>query len=164
MQYLLLILFSLGSTFTFAEQSIIEIVDQCAPKSHKELILKIIDIESRGNPLAININGTEASYLTLESYDQAKKIIEQARNENLSVDIGLTQINSQHFKKDRVFWTRGFTEIDALDACTNIKMSAYLISDAYRRYGGDILATLSVYNTGSPTKGFVNGYLDRYFE
>lgn len=62
-------------------------------------------------------------------------------NANGSRDIGLMQINSSNFA-----WL-GLTAETALDPCVSM------------RAGAAVLTRLSTYNTGSPTRGIANGYV-----
>jgi type IV secretion system protein VirB1 len=63
-------------------------------------------------------------------------------NPNGSRDYGLMQINDRNFR-----WL-GLTEQSALDPCQSIAAAARL------------LASYSRYNTGSPTAGLRNGYVE----
>jgi type IV secretion system protein VirB1 len=120
---------------------------------------KIVEVESSGQPYAIGVSGKG---LFFNNKEEAETKIRELLSRGVNFDIGLTQINSQHFKEGRVFALRGFSEVDALDPCTNLKMGAYILSDAYRRNQGDLVASLSVYNTGHPEKGVLNGYVEKY--
>ena len=64
-------------------------------------------------------------------------------NANGSRDVGLMQINERNFE-----WL-GLTPQTALDPCQSIRAAAQLLQ-SYSRY-----------NTGSPTDGFANGYVQR---
>lgn len=64
-------------------------------------------------------------------------------NPNGSRDIGLMQINERNFE-----WL-GLTSLSALDPCQSI------------RAGAQLLQSYSRYNTGSPSEGFGNGYVQR---
>jgi type IV secretion system protein VirB1 len=63
------------------------------------------------------------------------------RNANGTIDYGLLQINSANFT-----WL-GVTAESVMDACTNI------------RAGAAVLTAVSRYNTGDPQRGFTNGYV-----
>lgn len=135
------------------------LIQQCTPKSHWKIMKQIVKVESNNSLYAI---GTSKTSYFPESQQEAEKIVKELMSKNIRFDVGLTQINSNHFKEKRVFGKKGFTPIDALEPCINLKMGAYILSDAYRRSNGDLASALSVYNTGHPEKGFINGYVDKY--
>lgn len=62
-------------------------------------------------------------------------------NTNGTRDVGLMQINERNFQ-----WL-GLTEATALDPCESLRAAR------------DLLQSYSRYNTGSPTRGFANGYV-----
>ncbi|MBD3821876.1 MAG: lytic transglycosylase domain-containing protein [Thiotrichales bacterium] len=136
-----------------------QLIEQCTPPSHWKIMSKIVEVESSGHPYAIGVGGKSFFF---KHKDEAEAKIRELTSLGTNFDIGLAQINSQHFKKGRVFALRGFSVVDALDPCTNLKMGAYILSDAYRRHQGDLVASLSVYNTGHPEKGLLNGYVEKY--
>jgi type IV secretion system protein VirB1 len=78
-----------------------------------------------------------------------------------SVDLGLMQINSGNLP------ALGMTVNEALDACASLAAGAAVLRAAYG--GGPVkagqqaalLVALSIYNTGSPLKGIMNGYARR---
>ena len=75
--------------------------------------------------------------------------------------MGYAQINSQHYSNPDGFLKKaGYRVEDMLDPCTNLRAGALILGEAYLRYH-DIRQALSVYNTGSTTKGFTNGYVDK---
>lgn len=65
------------------------------------------------------------------------------RNKNGTRDVGLMQINERNFG-----WL-GLTEATALDPCQSLRAAR------------DLFQSYSRYNTGSPTRGFDNGYVQR---
>ena len=78
-----------------------------------------------------------------------------------SVDLGLMQINSGNLP------ALGMTVNEALDPCASLAAGAAVLRAAYG--GGPVkagqqaalLMALSIYNTGSPLKGIMNGYARR---
>lgn len=66
-------------------------------------------------------------------------------NENGSVDVGLMQINSQHFKSLSRF---NITEQSLLDPCVNVHVGAWILSKAIQEHGPTWRA-VGAYNAGS---------------
>ncbi len=65
-------------------------------------------------------------------------------NENGSIDVGLMQINSQHFKTLRQF---NITEQSLLDPCVNVHVGAWILSRAIKEHGPTWRA-VGAYNAG----------------
>lgn len=139
-----------------------ELIAACAPAVAPETILHIIEVESDGNPLAININrGPRVA--PARNRAEAVAIAKRYIAAGYSVDMGLMQINSTNLA------SLGYTVDDMFDQCTNLAAGAEVLrrfyANAKRQHGhgqGALLAALSAYNTGSLTKGFRNGYVQRY--
>ncbi|WP_127471935.1 lytic transglycosylase domain-containing protein [Thiomicrorhabdus aquaedulcis] len=155
--FTLLVLTSFNSHAKNAEL----LVEQCLPPAYWTVMKSIVKVESSGKLYALGVN--EAGYKSHypQTVNEARYTIRSLLEKGLSFGIGLAQIDTQHFKPGKLFWKRGFTEEDALDPCTNLKMGAMIFSDNYRRYG-NVADALSAYNTGSPTRGYKNGYLARF--
>ena len=136
----------------------------CASEVAPTTLQAIIQVESRGNPLALNVNklagrAPPASTL-LEAAATARFYIAKG----YSVDLGLMQVNSRNLAR------LGLSVEQVLDPCTNIRAGAAILTPAYQaaaRIHGEgqtaLLAALSAYNTGTFTRGFANGYVGRYF-
>ena len=150
----------------------IELIAMCAPDIAPDTIQKIIQVESGGDPLAIQINQSPQQLQSKtpkpQSIAEAVQISKKTIDAGYSVDMGLMQINSQNLD-----WLGiDTTELHALfTPCANIAAGAALLKESYDRAaskfgpGQDALkAALSAYNTGSFSKGFQNGYLSRYYE
>jgi type IV secretion system protein VirB1 len=134
---------------------------QCAPNVAPETIAAIVRTESRGNELAIGVNGLGRSVAQPTSVAQAIKVARFYVEKGYSVDLGLGQINSRNMKALGLTWDTVF------EPCTNIAAAGAVISGNYRsvREGlhpqRALRVALSMYNTGSQSRGFSNGYVGR---
>lgn len=138
---------------------------QCAVVDAPPAVIRqIIQVESAGNPLAININSnTPFDLSSINDIKSAAKLAEKYIQEGYTVDIGYMQVNSTHLE------TFGFSVTDILEPCANIAIGSQIFMKAYGAtkafYGETDLAlqsALSAYNTGTFHRGFNNGYVTRY--
>ncbi len=136
-------------------------IEQCVPSSHWSVMEKIVSVESGGELYAIGINKKGYRSKFPATLREAKREAQKLLDQGLNIDIGLSQINSQHFKPGRIFAKKGFVATDALNPCINLKMGAMILSGNYRRYKS-LPEALSAYNTGNARDGFSNGYVARY--
>jgi type IV secretion system protein VirB1 len=114
----------------------------CAPGVAPDTLAAVAKTESGFDALAINDNNEHRSYhpqTTDDAIALGRRLIEAGH----SVDLGLLQINNRNFR-----WL-GLTVANAFDPCRSIAAGAAVLT-AYSRY-----------NTGSPTAGFANGYVER---
>lgn len=119
-----------------------QLAAQCAPQIASETLLAVAKTESAFDPLAIHDNTDKRSYEpqdTAEAISIARRLFD-ARH---SFDAGLMQINSRNFA------ILGVTLESAFDPCKSLNAAATLLS-AFSRY-----------NTGSPSRGYKNGYVRR---
>lgn len=142
------------------------LIEACAPTVAVETMQRVVSVESGGDPLAIGVNpgrGGKAYRLyasdIAEAVALAKKALESAR----SVDLGLTQVNSRNLA------SLGYSLEQMFNPCTNLAAGASILTDAYRiavQTHGEgqraLRVALSYYNTGTPSRGLSNGYVDRY--
>lgn len=133
-------------------------ITQCLPESYHWIMKKIVKHESGFNPIAINVNGYRLNKKP-SSKEEAIAWAEQLIKQGHSVDMGLAQINSQHFKPGRYF--ANFPIAYAFDECTNLRMGAYIYAKNHRSTNGNIPMALSLYNTGNTKHGFNNGYVNK---
>ncbi len=125
-------------------------------------MMAIIKVESGGNPLAINVNGSRRLTRQPKSKAEAMAWAEWLVGNGYSIDLGLTQVNSANFGKLR-------TSIgDMFDPCANLAAGGHILVREYAGaaqrlgLGQDALrAALSAYNTGNYRAGFANGYVAR---
>ena len=125
-------------------------------------MMAIVKVESGGNPLAINVNGSRR--LTRQPSSKAEAMVwaEWLVGNGYSIDMGLTQVNSANLGKLR-------TNIGAMfEPCANLAAGANILAREYagaaQRMGSGqdaLRAALSAYNTGNHRAGFANGYVAR---
>jgi type IV secretion system protein VirB1 len=134
----------------------------CAPTVARTTIEQVIRAESGGDPWALNINGI--GRVAAKSKPEAIATAEVALAHGYTVDVGLMQVNSQHFIRYQITLSQAF------DVCTNLRMGAWVLTSTYRqaviKYGEGQVAlqhALSAYNTGDLERGFANGYVARYY-
>ena len=142
----------------YAAAAIFALASQCAPTIAPETVLAIIQTESNGDPFALNVNGGRQPARQSNAVDAAAT----ARRfvaAGYSVDLGLGQINSRNLR-----WL-GLTWETVFDPCTNVAALARVLTTNYNaaKAGRDpqtaLRVALSMYNTGSQTRGFRNGYV-----
>jgi type IV secretion system protein VirB1 len=120
-------------------QAALTLALQCAPAIDPAVIVAIGQHESGLDPLTIHDNTTGQSLHGDGVIVAAARLIAAGH----SVDLGLMQINSQNLD------LLGLPLRDAFVACKSVEAAARL------------LALFSRYNTGSPTRGILNGYAPR---
>ena len=125
----------------------------CGPLVNPALTLRVIAVESAGQPYAIHDNSTGVSY-TARTAAGAELIAHALLVMGHRIDLGLMQISYDAWLKPT-----GFAVGSALDPCTNIRLGTTLLSANYAqalRHPGtsvEILArALSEYNSGSETR------------
>ncbi len=142
----------------YSAATILALASQCAPTVAPETVLAIILTESRGLPFALNVNGGRQPPRQTNAANAAAT----ARRfvaAGYSVDLGLGQINSRNIR-----WL-GLTWETVFDPCTNVAALGKVMTSNYNavKAGRDPQAALrlalSMYNTGSRSRGFHNGYV-----
>ncbi|MBA4040435.1 MAG: hypothetical protein C0474_01255 [Sphingobium sp.] len=142
----------------YSAAAILALASQCAPSVAPETVLAIVQTESSGDPFALNVNGGRQPARQNNTADAAAtaQLFVAA---GYSVDLGLGQINSRNMR-----WL-GLTWETVFDPCTNVAALARVLTTNYNavRAGRDpqtaLRVALSMYNTGSQTRGFRNGYV-----
>ncbi len=127
-----------------------------------DLIRAIAKQESAGQPNAFYINQWELTQFRDLSIEEAVLVAGKMVKSGYTVDVGLMGINSRNIHRV------GATISQAFDPCTNINMGEQILFDNIQRaerngHQGDhaIKVALSLYNTGSLTRGFDNGYVEK---
>jgi type IV secretion system protein VirB1 len=136
----------------------------CAANVAPVTLQAIIQVESGGNPLAINVNGVRVQPSPVKTAAEAAQIARAYIARGFSVDLGLMQVNSRNLP------ALGVTISDVLDPCINIRSGGEILTanyaEAARSRGAGqaaLQAALSAYNTGDFYRGFGNGYVARYY-
>ncbi|KZC75968.1 conjugal transfer protein [Sphingobium yanoikuyae] len=144
--------------------TVVALAHQCAPSVAAETLVSIVHTESRFNPYAIGVNAKG-----VRSQDPADQAAAVAAARSLiargyNIDLGLGQINSANLK-----WL-GLSIEDAFDPCRNLAAAARVLSDNFLSVARSsattevaIATAMSMYNTGSRTRGFANGYVGRVY-
>ncbi len=144
----------------YSAAAILALASQCAPTVAPETVLAIIQTESSGDPLALNVNGGRHPLRQSNAADAAATAGRYVAA-GYSVDLGLGQINSRNMR-----WL-GLTWETVFDPCVNIAALGRVLSSNYKAAiaGRDpqtaLRVALSMYNTGSRTRGFRNGYVGK---
>lgn len=137
---------------------------QCIHEVAPHTVQKVIDVESGGNPLAINVNGL-SRYKSPhpKTRDDAIATTRHWISLGYSVDMGLMQVNSRNLA------AYGATVSDMFSPCASIRTGSQILYNAYQsakkrdaRPSVAVQYALSLYNTGSMERGFRNGYVQRY--
>jgi type IV secretion system protein VirB1 len=133
---------------------------RCAPSIPEWVLSAVARTESNFNPWRLHDNTARVSddplSLQVAETEAAARIAA-----GHSVDLGLMQINSGNLP------ALGMNVNEALDPCASLAAGAAVLRAAYG--GGQVgdgqqtalLMALSIYNTGSPLKGIMNGYVRR---
>ncbi len=142
----------------YSAATLLALASQCAPSVAPETVLAIIQTESSGEPFALNVNGGRQPARQSNAGDAAATARRYVAS-GYSVDLGLGQINSRNMR-----WL-GLTWGTVFDPCTNVAALARVLTTNYNAVsaGRDpqtaLRVALSMYNTGSQTRGFRNGYV-----
>ncbi|MBI2772566.1 MAG: lytic transglycosylase domain-containing protein [Burkholderiales bacterium] len=138
------------------------VMEQCAPQVAAVTLRAIIAVESGHNPLALNVNGAWKLGRQPRDLSEARAWLHWLMARGHSVDVGLTQVNTMHFTRF------GLTPDNAFDPCRNLAAGASVLHEAYQAMRARqpdpqvaLRQAVSAYNTGSPERGFRNGYVAR---
>ena len=159
----------------YSETEMAYLLHSCAPHAAVNTMLAVATTESAFHPYAISLNspislakkmGRSNQTLQLErqptSRDEAIRWMRWLLLRNVTVSVGLLQVNTDNAARFHI------SPEDLLDPCTNIAVGSTLLSEAFatqRHFNPNdqaaLLRALSVYNTGTASLGFYNGYVAR---
>jgi type IV secretion system protein VirB1 len=135
---------------------------RCAPQVSASTLQAVMQVESRGQALALSVNGRWRLQRQPRDLAQAQAWLRWLLAHGRSADVGLMQVNTANFA------ALGLTAGNAFDPCTNLRAGAAVLQQAYARARlqqvdeqAALHQALSTYNTGSPVKGLHNGYVAR---
>lgn len=143
----------------YAAAAIATLAQQCAPEVATEAVVPLVMTESGGDTLKINVN--KGPRVRAGTMAEGAAIVRRYVAAGYTVDVGLAQVNSANFAR------LGVTVEQVFDPCTNLRLASSVLQASYglatRHYSGldAISATYSLYNTGTLTRGFRNGYVGR---
>lgn len=112
----------------------------CGPEVAPQTLLSIAKVESDLSPWVVHDNTAKREY-SPTSAEKAVELAKHLRAAGHNIDSGVMQVNSGNWG-----WL-GVSLEDTFDPCLNIRAAA------------TELTSYSRYNTGSPTRGFANGYI-----
>jgi type IV secretion system protein VirB1 len=135
---------------------------QCAPTVAPLTMAAIVKTESAFNQLAIGVNGGARLVRQAGSIAEAVVTAKWLLDRGYNIDLGLAQVNSNNLSKT------GLTIEGAFDPCKNLAAAASILTGNFQAAKGKtpgdqaaLHAAVSAYNTGSFTKGFQNGYVQK---
>ncbi len=135
---------------------------ECAPLVSTQTMAAIVKTESQFKPFAININGDVVLERQPETKEEAVVTANWLIDNDYNIDMGLGQVNSKNLT-----WTK-LSVADAFDPCKNLGASATILKSNYVSASkkmpdqqAALQAAISAYNTGSFTRGFANGYVQK---
>lgn len=138
------------------------LLTSCAPNVAPATMAAIIQVESENDPFRIGINSGGSLVRQPGNAADAVATARSLLRKGANFDAGLMQINSANFAR------LGVTPETVFDPCTNLRAGARLLADNYGRarvsgHADPLRAALSEYNTGSRSRGLVNGYVGKVF-
>lgn len=134
---------------------------QCSPQVAPITMVTLVKTESRGNPLALGLNGARLKFQP-KTESQAIAWAKYLDKKGYNFDVGLGQVNIINIRKYKL------TPEQLFNPCLNLKISADILTKNYiaaRKTTSDpqlaLRKALSAYNTGNQSGGFQNGYINK---
>jgi type IV secretion system protein VirB1 len=140
--------------------AILTLAAQCSANIAPQTLAAIVQTESHGNPLALNVNKSRQP-MPQVSAANAAATAKRYVAAGYSVDLGLGQINSRNMKILGLTWETVF------DPCTTVAALGRVLTKNFEavRDGKHpqtaLRIAISMYNTGSQSRGFHNGYVNK---
>ncbi|ANI80391.1 lytic transglycosylase domain-containing protein [Sphingobium sp. EP60837] len=144
--------------------TVVGLAQQCAPSVAVETLVSVVHTESHFNPYAIGVNAKGVAAPNPGDRVSAAAVARSLIARGYNIDLGLGQINSANLR-----WL-GLSVEDAFDPCRNLAAAARVLASNYLSVARSspsteaaIATALSMYNTGSRSRGFRNGYVGRVY-
>jgi len=173
--FLVMTLFLLAATALGQNTDLTRLQSTCLPTAPLSTLRAVIQVESSGNPNAMQIDFPKALLkrwnlpegtlrLKRQPTDQREALdwLAYFQSYDIFVDLGLMQVSTAEAKR------RGISPASLLEPCTNLQVGWQILEDDYRieqrTYGPGQEAlqhAISRYNTGDTQQGIANGYLGR---
>lgn len=141
--------------------NVLAIAMACAPNVAPSTIQNIVVVESRGNELAIGVNGDRLERQP-GSYAEAVSWTRWLVEHGFNIDAGIMQLNVRNWKRF------GITPENVFEPCRNVSAGGHVLTENYirasKQYGAGqkaLRAAISAYNTGNFQDGFSNGYVKK---
>lgn len=129
------------------------LMSQCAPNVSPSTMAAIVQVESGGNPFAIDDNTTRRAYYP-RSRRSAAALAHRLLQAGHLIDAGIAQIDSMNYAH------LGLSTESVFDPCMNLQAGATILAADYRtavRYFGDgqvaLRHAIGMYNTGRLDRG-----------
>ena len=144
--------------------TVVGLAQQCAPSVAVETLVSVVHTESHFNPYAIGVNAKGVAAPKPSDRASAAAAARSLIARGYNIDLGLGQINSANLR-----WL-GLSVEDAFDPCRNLAAAARVLASNYLNVVRSspstevaIATAMSMYNTGSRSRGFGNGYVGRVY-
>ncbi len=144
--------------------TVVGLAQQCAPSVAVETLVSVVHTESHFNPYAIGVNAKGVAAPNPGDRASAAAVARSLIARGYNIDLGLGQINSANLR-----WL-GLSVEDAFDPCRNLAAAARVLASNYLSVVRSspstevaIATAMSMYNTGSRSRGFGNGYVGRVY-
>ncbi|WP_130731214.1 lytic transglycosylase domain-containing protein [Komagataeibacter xylinus] len=137
------------------------LAQSCAPDTAPRTLMLLAAQESAGMPWAIHVNGPYRLPRPPASLAEATATVRWLAAHGHDFDTGLLQVNSRNATR------LGLDPTALLEPCRNLRVASLILHECYRAAlpgaaspQAALRHALSCYNTGSPTRGLRNGYVD----
>ncbi len=136
------------------------IIVACGLVRQVDLLEAIVRVESRGNPIALAVNGAVELIRAPRDRAAAVAMARWLATRGYNFDAGLAQVNSANLAR------LGLDTSSVFDPCANLRAASRVLEECHARalqysHAGEraMTAALSCYNTGHLTRGVQNGYV-----